>query len=122
MPGATRAPGPDVSGRSAVIDLEAVTDALGEKRLPIWVTETGISTSGPDAVSPEAQALALANLNAELAEVPGVDAILVHTLVRPPADPASPEGGFGIVDQDLVPTQAYCDLADAWGGEPGAPC
>jgi hypothetical protein len=112
----------DVSGRSAVMDLESVRDVLGKRRLPIWITETGISTSGPGAVSPEAQALALVNLDDELAKAPGVDAILVHTLVRPHADPSSPEGGFGIVDQDLVPTQAYCDLAEAWGGEPGEPC
>jgi hypothetical protein len=107
----------DASGRSAVIDLEAVRGALGDERLPIWVTETGISTTGPDAVSSEAQALALVNLSDELADVPGVDAILVHTLVRPHADPSSAEGGFGVVGQDLVPTRAYCDLTEAWGGE-----
>jgi hypothetical protein len=107
----------DASGRSAVPDLEAVAGALGNEPLPIWVTETGISTAGPDAVSPEAQALALVNLTEELANVPGVEAVLVHTLVQPHADPSSPEGGFGIVGQDLVPTQAYCDLAEAWDGK-----
>jgi hypothetical protein len=105
----------DASGRSAVIDLESVARALGDDEKPIWVTETGISTSGPDAVSPEAQSLALVSLYEDLAAVPGVEMVLVHTLVRPAVDPASPEGGFGIVGHDLVPTAAYCALAESWG-------
>ena len=106
----------DPTGESAVENVERVRAALGEETIPIWVTETGITTSGPDAASEEAQALAMLRLTELLPQVPGVTMVLIHTLVEPPRDALSPETGYGVVRGDLQPKQGYCALAEAWGG------
>jgi exo-beta-1,3-glucanase (GH17 family) len=111
----------DTSGESAVANVQAVREVLSRKnrKMPIWITETGVTTSGPDAVSPEAQALTLLRLSQRLPEVAGVEMVLIHTLVEPPGDPNSPETGFGVVRSDMQAKPAYCILREAWAGKDG---
>jgi hypothetical protein len=106
----------DPSGQSAVANVEAVRSAIGGATEPIWVTETGVSTTGPAAVSDEAQALALLRVSELLPEVPGVEMVLVHTLVENSQGDESPETGFGVLRPDLQPKPGYCVLAESWGG------
>jgi hypothetical protein len=111
----------DTSGQSAVDNVQAVRQILRKKnrKMPIWITETGVTTSGPDAVSPEAQALTLLRLFHLLPEVPHVEMVLIHTLVEPPGDPNSPETGFGVVRSGPQAKPAYCILREAWAGKDG---
>lgn len=108
------------------LDLRAaLTPVFGARRalrsvglgdLPIWVTETGITTSGPAPASNASQARDLVELQDMLAGGPGVRMVLIHTLVDPPGPPASPESGYGVVRADGAPKAGYCRLAVAWGG------
>ena len=107
----------DPSGETAVANVESVHSALSGEEEPIWVTETGVSTTGPAATSEEGQALALLRASELLPEVPGVEVVLVHTLVEGPQGPLSPETGFGIVRGDFQPKEGYCALAQSWGGD-----
>jgi len=67
----------------------------------IWITETGVSTTGPDAVSPREQARATCATWRALRRQPGVDAVIFHTLFDAPMFPASsPERGYGWVALD----------------------
>jgi hypothetical protein len=106
----------DSSVQSAVAHVESVRAAMGPVRKPIWITETGASTSGPQALTPEGQALTISRLAEALPEVSGVSMVLIHTLVEPPRDPATPEPGFGVVSPGLDPKPAYAALTDAWRG------
>jgi hypothetical protein len=51
-------------------------------RLPIWVTEIGISTDGPGAVSDRVQARRLRKLYLLLGRVPDLPVVVVHRLLR----------------------------------------
>jgi polysaccharide biosynthesis protein PslG len=81
----------------------------------MWITETGLTTSGPDAISPEAQADGLLPLVRKLLTMPRVKAVFVHTeydlTTRPQADR---ERGFGLLrsggDGAGKPKPAFCAL------------
>ncbi len=109
----------DLSAESAAEEVEAVRsirDRLGGERTPLWVTETGLSTTGRDAVPDAVQALVLLRLYEKLRDESGVEMVLVHTLIDPPRGAADAETGYGIVRDDLRPKPAYCWLGSAWGG------
>ena len=109
---------PDPTAESAVAWVErlsGIRDAFGSSETPIWITETGVSTTGPGAMSEDGQASMLAGLDAGLRSVPGVEMLLFHTLVEPPRGSSSPETGFGVVGAGLRRKPAYCSLASAWG-------
>lgn len=108
----------DWTGRSAAAALEevrSVQEDFDGADQPIWVTETGVSTSGPEAVSEQAQALTVVRLYEALADA-GAATVLFHTLVSARGDPSNPETGYGLVSSELEAQPAYCALADALGG------
>jgi polysaccharide biosynthesis protein PslG len=110
----------DVSVESAIDGLEqvrGVRDRVGDGAIPLWVTETGMSTAGSGAVPAEVQSLVLLRLYDELRRQRGVEMVLFHTLVDPPGDPSNAETGFGVVNRDLQPKPAYCALSSAWSGQ-----
>lgn len=76
--------------------VRAVRDDAGA-RTPLWLTEVGVTTSGPNAVSEERQAHELVAICRAVSRQPDVDALYVHTLVERPGPPTSPEPGFGLV-------------------------
>lgn len=113
----------DSTGASAlptVDSVRAVRDEYGEGDTPLWITETGYTTIGPEAMSEELQGPSLVAVGDELAGAPDVEAVLIHTLVDPDRGPLNPETGFGVLDGSLTPKPAYCDLSEAWGE--GAGC
>ncbi len=86
--------------------------------LPLWVTETGVSTTavgGNGAAPPEGlQAKALLRTLEELRHEPDIAATLIYTLVdRPPSTENPAEEGYGVVGRgpDFTPKISYCVLA-----------
>jgi hypothetical protein len=83
-------------------------------RLPIWVTELGVTTTGPAAVSEGDQARVLTGAVTALANQPDVAAVYVHTLVEPVADPGDPEMGYALTHGSgpaVVPKPVFAALA-----------
>ena len=92
----------------------------GDDATPLWVTETGWSTSGWQSpgwptswvVSENEQAARLTALYHKLMAQPDIEAVMFHTLIEPEGNPALSAGpGYGIVRRDLSPKPAYCALA-----------
>jgi hypothetical protein len=82
----------------ALIDqVRSVRDELGGSETPLWLTEIGVTTSGPAATSEARQARDLARICAAVARAPDVDAVYLHNLVELPGSHASPEPGFGLL-------------------------
>jgi hypothetical protein len=107
-------PGADVAANRVRAMME-VRDRLGDPSTPIWVTETGVSTTGTTGVSESSQAATLVDLTKKLGAIPDVKMVLFHTLVEPPRGVSNPDTGFGIVRQGLKPKRAFCALGVAWG-------
>jgi hypothetical protein len=97
----------------AIDSVRAVRDEAGD-RVPLWLTEVGMSTTGTGPMggySEEQQATVLADLVRRLERRDEVAAVLVHTLVDPEdPDPANAEDGYGILHADLSPKPAFCAL------------
>ena len=89
----------DVTGQNAAV-WRSLRDGEGPgRRHRVWVTETGLTTSGPDAVSPADQAVGVRRLVVSLLGRPDVAAVYVHTLYEPAGDPSpeDPERGYGLL-------------------------
>lgn len=86
-----------------------VRDYFNDATRPIWVTEVGVSTDG-GLITPTQQASDLSYIYNTLAGQSDVKLIVMHTLVQPTNTTAS-EAGFGIVDDSLNPTPAFCTIA-----------
>jgi hypothetical protein len=106
------------------LELAAFEDYVARKagaEIPVWVTEVGVSTVGPEARTPEQQALELVGILQRLA-AHGTPITILHRLQdgEPGAVPGFPlEPGFGVVLADGVTRKpAYCAIA----AERGRPC
>lgn len=82
----------------------------------LWVTETGVSTSGPDGVPPAEQARGLVATVARLFDSDDVKGVWVHTQYDVPTYPrADRERGFGLLRARGArpgrPKPAFCALA-----------
>ena len=94
--------------------VRAVRAKHGDAATPLWVTETGVSTSGLDSryrFTASQQATASTALYRRIAAMPDVEAIMLHTLVEPALDATNIETGYGMVSAGLVPKPAYCAVA-----------
>lgn len=88
-----------------------VRDANGDS-VPLWITEFGMSTT--DGWTEAQQALVDSNLLQPLLAYPGVAGVYIHTLIDPTSAPAtSPERGYGVINANITPKPAYCDIANA---------
>ncbi len=93
-------------------------DRAGDRNVPLWVTEIGLSTGGLDqryAFSPNDQARGLTGLYQTLAAMDDVDAILFHTLLGADSGPASREAGYAVLNPNRSPKPAYCALGRTRG-------
>ena len=82
---------------------------------PLWVTETGVTTSGPAPATPAGQARGLQTLVRSLFSLPRVRGVWLHTLFDHRYEtPSSPERGFGVLEpagaQPGRPKPAFCAL------------
>jgi hypothetical protein len=81
---------------------------------PLWVTETGLSTSGTDLrfrFGSDEQATGLVAQYRDLARAPDIDAVILHTLLAQEQADANIESGYAVLRADLTPKPAYCALA-----------
>jgi hypothetical protein len=90
-----------------------------------WITETGVTTTGPDAVSPGEQGQELGAITRKLLDMHDVDAVYVHTLFDPAVQPEGDrERGFGVIEAPSPGRRrvkpAFCALARVGGGSDGA--
>lgn len=100
---------------NATGQLEAAEEIVGEE--PIYVTEVGLTTAGPNAVTPAEQAEGLRQAYETFAGA-GVPLIVIHRFFDE-AEPEFPaEAGYGVVAADQETTKpAYCVVAEL-AGEP----
>lgn len=105
--------------------IRAVRATWGDQQTPLYLTETGATTTGPKAITEEAQADRVMRTTRKALTMPDVSGILVHTLVERPEYPAEDhERGFGVLRYGmapLVPKLAYCVLTRA-AGDPDELC
>jgi hypothetical protein len=88
---------------------------------PLWATEFGASTTGPDSFTEEQQAKALTDLYDLFRHVNWIQLAIVHRFVENP-DLGSREAGFGMVSQNLVPKPAFCAVNEVRGVDDPADC
>lgn len=97
---------------SATVErLRSLLTRLELRRTPIWVTEVGVSTSGPEPVTPFSQAIALAAIHRALVHGPNVPVAVIHRMVDDPTAPSSREAGWGVMTAAGQVKPAYCALA-----------
>jgi hypothetical protein len=103
---------------STVLEALRVRNSHGDRRRPLWVTELGATTTGPDPElrwTEDEQAEVLASAYRRLASVPAIRLVLVHTLIEPRGSRLDMEVGYGLLRGDLSPKPAYCRVARAAG-------
>ena len=101
--------------RAHLFRYRAVMGQNGDDDKPIWVTETGISTSGNDAFTEEHQAEGLASLYTQFLRIANVPVVVFHRFVDQPASPKDNERGYGVLNGGGGRKAAYCALAEARG-------
>lgn len=96
-------------------NVRGVLAAAGEGETPLWVTEVGISTTGPDPYSPDAQAEAIGGIYDFVAEQPDVPVLILHRFADVEGVVGAREAGWGIttVAGELKP--AFCEIAKRRG-------
>jgi hypothetical protein len=98
--------------RSHLFRYRTVMARFGEKKSPIWVTETGVSTTGTDeGYALDQQAEALVNIYGLFRRVSRVPVVIFHKLIDTPGHESVKEQGYGVVDGDRQPKPAYCAVA-----------
>jgi hypothetical protein len=110
--------GPGTHFAKTLAAIRAVRDAAGDAATPLWVTETGVSTTGTDlrfVFSQEQQAATLVAILDALGREADVKMAIVHTLLEGTQPASSPELGYGLVHRDLTPKLAFCAIAAARG-------
>ena len=114
-------PYPGTGGvREALARIEAVRGARDEAgaRTPLWLTEVGVTTTGPNAVGEDRQARELVAICRAVGRRPDIDALYVHTLVERPGPTTSPEPGFGLMRSvpggELRPKPGYGAIREAF--------
>lgn len=110
------APGEDsgVAVSKRLGDLWAVMQRERDTGRPLWITETGVSTYGEGAFTPEQQAEALVQIYDVVRRIPQVKTLLFHRFRDSVGDNAF-EPGYGSVDQGGNPKPAYCALGATRG-------
>ena len=90
---------------------------------PIWLTELGVTTTGPTPVSEADQATILADAFSWLQTQPDIEAFYVHALTEPTQDTASMEMGYALMhgaSAPFSPKPAYTALRDLAQGQVAA--
>jgi hypothetical protein len=66
-------------------------------RMPLWITEAGVSTTGESAVSDAGQAQSLSDLLLWTRSQPDVGALFIHSLFDSGTNPVDGETGYGLI-------------------------
>ena len=118
--------GEDSEFAATLQDVREVRALHSDTATPLYVSETGYTTTGPLAVSQREQSHRLLRTVTKLLSMSDVSGVLVNTLIERPEYPADDhERGFGLLHYSTTepyrPKVAYCDLARANGLDHG-PC
>ena len=90
-----------------------VMDEFGDAAKPIWVTETGTSTTEDDGFTAEQQADALAKMYTMFRRIENIPVVVFHRFVDQPGSPKLNERGFGVLEANGARKPSYCSLAAA---------
>jgi hypothetical protein len=98
--------------RTRLDALRAVRDQYRDGSTPLWITEAGISSDAISGVGLDRQGDVLADLYRSLQGQPDVRSFVIHRLYD-----VGPDywGQYGVLNQDLTPKPAYCELGAAIG-------
>jgi hypothetical protein len=106
-------------------EVRSARERARDGRTPLWVTEIGLSTTGPadqgGGLTEEQQAQALVRLYKKLRRMRDVKAVVIHTLLDVTGSPQDLNSGYGIVRPDLKPKAAYCALGRELTGKDPCP-
>jgi hypothetical protein len=107
-------------------DVREIRDKWGDQDKPIWLTETGITTDGPEQVNELWQAIGLFLQYRRVMTMPDAEAIVIHTLADRIELPVGDlNRGYGVIRswQPWQPKIAYCAFAGRVpGGTPYGGC
>jgi hypothetical protein len=109
--------------RETIDGVRRARDEIGAPT-PLWLTEMGVSTTGPYAVSEAEQANELVALCRAASREPGVEAVYIHNLIEQTERvAASEEHGFGLLRPlaggGLVPKPAFAAMQRALSAPQG---
>jgi hypothetical protein len=93
--------------------VQNVMDRYGDGDRPLWATEFGASTGGNKAFSPEQAGQAITELLDMFRYIRGIQMTIIHSFVDPAL--AGREGGFGLMNPNLTPKPAFCQLGSYLG-------
>lgn len=84
--------------QTGIDEARAARDSVGAST-PLWITEVGVSTTGPpwESVSEAQQAEILVDIFNRARAMPDVRALYVHTLTEPVDNPGDDEMGYALV-------------------------
>jgi hypothetical protein len=94
--------------------VRSVAARHGDSDKPLWVTETGFTTTGSNErfrVTAEQQAAGIVELYRRLKRQPDVEAIVFNALIELPGSSGDGEKGYGVIDAGGRKKPAYCALA-----------
>jgi Cellulase (glycosyl hydrolase family 5) len=90
-----------------------VMGEFGDDGKPIWVTETGTSTTEDDGFNADQQADALAKMYTQFRRIENIPVVIYHRFVDQPGYWKSNERGFGVLEPGGNRKPAYCAVAAA---------
>lgn len=96
-------------------DARSTAQANGDAGIELWLSETGLTTTGPLAYDEETQADGLIRQYRRVMAMPDLKAMVVHTLGDQVAFPARDPGrGYGVIRSwnPLGPKLVYCAFAE----------
>ena len=93
--------------------LESILSANGDASVPLWLTEYGAPTSGPDGVGDTAQAEALTQAIADAKSTSWIGALYIYTYEDSGNDPSTDEDWFGLLNSDGTPKPAFAAVGAA---------
>ena len=96
--------------------LESVMAANGDSSKPIWITEVGAPTGGPDSVGTAGQAKELTQAIDSAKQSPWVGAVYLYTYEDSGGDATTDEDWFGLLNADGSQKPAWAAVAGAIAG------
>ena len=95
-------------------DVRAVSQQYGDGGIPLWITEAGLTTSGPSGYTQTQQADGLLREYRRVMTMPDVEGFIIHTLIdRYEVAANDPDRGYGVISSwyPFTPKLAYCEFA-----------
>jgi polysaccharide biosynthesis protein PslG len=93
--------------------IESVLAANGDASEPLWLTEVGAPTNGPDGVGTAGQAEELAQAIADAKSSSFIGSLYIYTYEDAGTDPTTDEDWFGLLSADGTPKPSFEAVAAA---------